>query len=72
MSLPDDLVVTIRAADLLALNQISREVLELVAAIGQGEVNDRAAQMAGRGLALAALRRMHVVMGNAGPVHRVG
>lgn len=67
-----EIVVTVRVADLIAANQLIIEEAALVGAVGQvphyGGMPLRAAQA----LALQALRRLSVLLGNAGPAHYSG
>ena len=66
-----EIVVTVRVSDLIAVNQIMREVHDLVDAIGQVPpvVLDAVALRAAQGLTLAALRRLSVTLENVGPAH---
>ena len=66
-----EVVVTVRVADLIAVNQIVREVHALVGAIGQvpPTVHNAAALRAAQGLTLAALRHLSVTLENVGPAH---
>ena len=66
-----EIVVTVRVSDLIAVNQIVREVHDLVGAIGQvpPTVLDAVALRAAQGLTLAALRRLSVTLEHVGPAH---
>ena len=66
-----EVVVTVRVSDLIAVNQIVREVHDLVGAIGQAPpvVPDAVALRAAQGLTLAALRHLSVTLGHVGPAH---
>lgn len=66
-----EIVVAVRVADLIAANQLVVEVAALVGAVGQVPpvVGDAAALRAAQVLQLQALRRLSVLLGNAGPAH---
>ena len=66
-----EVLVTVRVSDLIAVNQIVREVHDLVGAIGQMPpvVLDAVALRAAQGLTLAALRHLSVTLENVGPAH---
>ena len=66
-----EIVVTVRVSDLIAVNQIVREVHDLVGAIGQVPpvVLDAVTLRAAQGLTLAALRHLSVTLEHVGPAH---
>ena len=66
-----EVVVTVRVSDLIAVNQVVREVHDLVGAIGQvpPTVLDAVALRAAQGLTLAALRHLSVTLEHVGPAH---